>query len=446
MYNFFKITLICLMISSYLYAEKTGKSRLTKDEIDYLKGVNSATFSYLDYFVYTKTGMPYDVSDYRKVTSITNIGLYMASLAVAGKIGIIPEDEAIKKLDIAMTSLEKIERWNGFPVTWVDVETLEKGFGASFSYADHVGNLVCSLLVVEGIFPGEFKTRIEKFISGMDFYSTYDPNTGWLKGGYNIEKKDFDIKQPWGDWYYNLLASDQHHFFLLGIALGKIPVKAWESLNRNSNPTSPLDNEVKEILKRKGIADECVYYYPGMEGGGIFMQYLPGIFISEKDLPIGKSARNFARAQIELSRSLGFYPFWGISASESPDSKDYYGWGTLKKHVVTPHASVLAIDYFPEEVVENLKALEKKGMRPVYKAKSNGKKVDADFGFTDSYDIKANLASKNYLCLDQAMLFLSLSNFLYDDVVRKNFEKSPMGNKVAKKVIELEKNKKFPPK
>lgn len=433
------------MFFSCLSAKKARESILRKDDVNYLKGVHSATFRCLDYFVHPKTGMPYDVSDYRKVTSISNVGLYMASMAVASKIGLISRTETVKKLNKTMASLEKIKRWNGFPITWVNVKTLKRGFNPSFSYADHVGNLVCCLLVVEGIFPNEFKERIEKLISGMDFSSTYDPETGWIKGGYNIKKKDFDIKQPWGDWYYNLLASDQRHFFLLGITLEQIPLKCWENLNRNANPTGSLDKELKEILEKKGIAEKCIYYYPGMEGGGLFMQYLPGIFISERNLPVGKSARNFARAQIELARSLKYYPFWGISSSESPDGKSYYGWATLRKHVVTPHASVMAIADFPKETIKNLKVLEKKGGRPAYKAKAGRKKTNSDLGFTDSYDTTTGLASKNYLCLDQAMLFLSLSNFLYNDIVRKSFEKSLLGKKVVKKMLALEKDKKFPP-
>lgn len=432
------------MFLSRLQAEDAGNV-LTTDELDYIKGVHSATFRCLDYFVHPKTGMPYDSSNYKKETSISNIGLYMASVAAAAKMGIIPEKTAVKKLEKTMASLEKIKRWNGFPVTWINVETLEREYGPSFSYADHAGNLVCCLLVVEGIFPKEFKKRIDKFISGMDFLSTYDPDTGWLKGGYDIEKNDFDIKQPWGNWYYNLLASDQRYFFLLGITLGKIPEKSWENLNRSTELSGSVDTELKKILKKKGIEKECVYYYPGMEGGGLFMQYLPGIFISERELPMGKSARNFARAQIEFSYSLKYYPFWGISASESPDAKDYYGWGTIRKQVVTPHASVLAIADFPKEAVENLKALEENGMRPVYNPVPGRGKTNGDLGFTDSYDTATGVASKNYLCLDQAMLFLSLSNFLYDDVIRKSFGETELGKKAAEKMTALEKNKRFPP-
>ncbi len=410
-------------------------SELTADDIEYLNGVYSATFNCLTYFVEENTGLPHDVSNSYNPTSISNIGFYIAALAVGSKTGLISEEAAIEKITLTLKSLEIIDKWHGFPITWVNRQTLRRGFGPSFSYADHVGNLVCGMLVVEGIYPEEFKGRIKKFIKQMRFKTTYDKGKGWLKGGYNLAQQNFDIKQAWGDWYYNLLASDTRQFSLIGITLGQIPSKHWGKLNRDISPWGKLDKEFRDACSSD------VYYAPGMEGGGLFMQYMPGIFLPEKNLPLGMSARNIAKVQIEFSKKMGYYPLWGVSASESADGESYIGWGNLKMHVVTPHASVLAISDFPREVVKNLKLLESKGMRPVYEESGQ----EYDFGFTDAYDIDTGITSERYLSLDQGMLFLSLANFLHDNIVRESFCSSKIGKKAVKKLFKLEKNNKLKP-
>jgi len=402
-------------------------------DLEYLEGVYKATFEGIKFFVHPKSSLPYDVNNFKKETSTTNIGLYIASVAVASKTKLIPNTEAIKMIELALNSLEKIERWRGFPVDWVNIASLKPAYGPTYSYADQTGNLLLGLITVAGIFPEEFGPKIDSYIESMDFRATYDPSTAWLKGGYNIIKKDFVIKQHWGRRYHNLLAGDTRSFSLIGIALGQIPGKHWEMLNRDRTPWGKLDWEMALSLFPDKV-NNMPYYSPGMEGGGLFMQYLPGIFLNEKALPLEISARNFSQSQIEYSRKKDYYPFWGISSCETPDGKSYIGWGNLKENVVTPHAVVLAIENHPNEVLEALRMLERKGARALYKNKY-------DFGFTDSYDFKSEKASKNYLVLDQCMLFLSLANYLCDDTVRKSFDSHPIGHKVNETENRLEKGK-----
>lgn len=407
----------------------------------YLQDVYKDTFACIKFFTHPQTGLPYDSSTLKKETSISNIGLYAASVAIASDTGLIPRAEAIALIDKTLGSLDKIKEWHGFPVAWINVDALSQAYGPSFSYADHSGNLICGLLVVAAIFPQEFAARIDKVISKMDFAATYDSRTGWLKGGYNTLKDDFDIKQPWGEWYYNLLASDTRHFSLIGIVNKQIPEEHWFKLSRDRTPSGKLDwDMVKTIFPDK--INDMPYYSPGMEGGGLFMQYLPGIFIEERKLPIGMSAKGLSRSQIEFSIKKGYYPFWGTSSCEAPDGKSYLGWGTLKENIVTPHAIVLAIENHPKEAIDALRALEKKGMRLLYKDEKGN---THDFGFTDSYDLISEKASRNYLALDQNMLFLSLANYLYNDIVRRSFDSHPIGHKVNETEDRLEKGEVSPP-
>ena len=411
-----------------------------ESDIIYLQNVYKATFTCISFFTHPQTGLPYDSSTLKRETSISNIGLYIASVAIASDTGLISRKDALARIDKVLDSLDKIKKWHGFPITWIKIDTLSQAYGPGFSYADHAGNLVCGLLVVSAIFPKELASRIDGFISKMDFAAAYDSHTGWLKGGYNTAKDDFDVRQPWGEWYYNLLAGDTRHFSLIGIVNKQIPEAHWFKLSRDKTPAGRLDWELAKMLF-PGKINDMPYYSPGMEGGGLFMQYLPGIFIEERKLPIGISAKNLSKSQIEFSRKKGYYPFWGISSCESPDGKSYLGWGVLKENVVTPHAVVLAVEDHPKETVEALSALDKKGVRPLYK---DDKGAMRDFGFTDSYDLNSEKASRNYLTLDQCMLFLSLANYLHDGIVRRSFDSCPVGHKVNEAESYLEKNELSP--
>jgi len=83
----------------------------------------------------------------------------------------------------------------------------------------------------------------------------------------------------------------------------------------------------------------------------------------------------------------------------------YFGWGTLQDQIVTPHASVLALPYFKgepteKEIIQNLKLLE------VYFS------CRGPLGFKDAVDWKNKKVSERYLTLDQAMVLLSIANYL----------------------------------
>jgi hypothetical protein len=145
---------------------------------------------------------------------------------------------------------------------------------------------------------------------------------------------------------------------------------------------------------------------PGWQGGGLFMQYINGLWLDDRHTLMGQSAQNFAFAQMQHGSP------WGWSASDSP-SGEYIGWGKLRDEIVTPHACVLALQDFPAEVVANLRTLEKMGARK------------KGLGFVDAIDVKTGKIADNFLVLDQSMLFLSLANYLHDNCVRQWFQRDP---------------------
>ena len=323
-------------------AMTTGKA-LDRPSRTYLHDVLRETFDSITYLVHPQTGLPYDSSHRPRHTSITNLGLYLAAVAVGQRMGLVEREDALARISSALDSLERIQRWHGFPVSWVDVETLATIEGEQFSTADHLGNLIASLLVVRQAVP-EVADRITAYLQPMEWGYLYDEETGWLKGGYNVYAGDFTIDQPWGKWYYAFLGADTRTYSFLAIGSGHVPIRHWQILLRDTE-------------ERYGFH----YLVPGWQGGGLFMQYLPGIFIRERKTEAGRSARQFALAQMEHGRRLTL-PVWGWSACVSPTG-EYLGWGRITDAVVTPHASALAALDDPRQALSNFRALEALGAR-----------------------------------------------------------------------------------
>ncbi len=393
---------VCSLVLALALVSSAGAAPLRKSDRRYMAGVYRDTWACLAHFVNPTTGLPYDSSRRGPATSITNIGFYMAACAVAGRTGLVSPAESKTRLEAALTSLEKIPRFlGGFPVSWVHVDTLQSTEN-QFSTVDHLSHLTASLLVVKGILP-DLAGRIDKLLTPMNWGDLYDPGRGWYKGGWRLDKKDFDVQQKGWQWYYTFLAADTRFGSVWGIGTGQVPLESWGELNRGRET-------------KYGFS----YFVPGWQGGGLFMQFVTGIFLDERRTEIGKSAADFAWAQMVHADQIQA-PVWGWSACESPDGKSYLGWGALSDLVVTPHASGLAALYYPRRAVDNLRRLEKKHVRPPFKGneRSPGNKRSPRLGFRDSFDWKANRVSETYLCLDQAMMFLSLANVLHDGVVWK---------------------------
>ncbi|HND65070.1 MAG TPA: glucoamylase family protein, partial [Elusimicrobiota bacterium] len=279
-----------------------------------------------------------------------------------------------------------------------------------FSTVDHLSNLTASLLVVKGIVP-DLAGRIDKILTPMDWGDLYDPAQRFYKGGWRLDKKDFDVKQKGWDWYYSYLGADTRFGNVWGVGTGQVPPESWGALNRGRET-------------KYGYS----YFVPGWQGGGLFMQFVTGLFIDERETVIGKSAADFAWAQVQHADRIGA-PVWGWSACESPDGKSYLGWGAISDNVVTPYASGLAALYYPRRAVDNLRRLEKRGVRAPLKG-------DERPPFRDSYDWRSKRVSESTLCLDQALMFLSLANILHDGVLWKAVAADPHIQRARREIPE----------
>jgi cyclic beta-1,2-glucan synthetase len=132
------------------------RRRLELDTADraYLRGIALATWRYFDAFAGPGDhGLPPDgvqiVPSMRTAhrTSPTNIGMGLLSTLAAHDLGFITTDQAIDKLEAAMTTLESLERFEGHLFNWYDTETLAPLHPRYVSTVDS-GNLAGALVVL----------------------------------------------------------------------------------------------------------------------------------------------------------------------------------------------------------------------------------------------------------------------------------------------------------
>lgn len=354
----------------------------------YLRQLARDTWRWIDEYVEPKTGLPYDNAHRGEYTSVSNIGLYLTDVAAAHEIKFISARVAEKKIARALDSLKQFKTSHGFQQSWNSVKTLAPATHDPWVSVLDSGNLAAGLITVGQAFP-KFRDDCRDLVAAMDWGAFYDKNRKLLLGGFNTLKGEFNP-----NWHLPLLGADSRLASFLAIASGKAPPESWDALDRG-------------MEQRHSVR----YLVPGWQGGGLFMQYINGLWLDDRHTLMGQSAENFAYAQM-MHAAANNYPVWGWSASDSP-SGEYIGWGKLRDNIVTPHACALAIQQFPSEVIANLRALELLGAR------------SKDHGFYDAIDIKSGTVATNFLVLDQSMLFLSLVNHLRDDAVRKWFQADP---------------------
>lgn len=357
---------------------------LPKADRKYLRQLAQDTWRCIDSLIEPTTGLPYDNAHRGEFTSVSNIGLYLTDIVAARELKLISQRDAERRLARTLDSIRLLKTWHGFQQSWNSVLTLAPGSNDTWISVLDSGNLAGGLIAAGQAFP-RFREPCRQLFEAMDWSAFYDKQRGQLWGGLNTATGKVNP-----DWHLGLLGADSRLAAFLTVATGAAPPEMWDRLDRGTE-----------------TRHHATYLVPGWQGGGLFMQYINGLWLDDRHTFMGQSARNFAFAQMQHGTP------WGWSASDSP-SGQYLGWGALKDDIVTPHACALAIQDFPAEVVANLRLLEKMGARK------------KGLGFVDAIDVKTGQIADNFLVLDQSMLFLSLANFLKDDCVRRHFQADPV--------------------
>lgn len=411
------VFLAILFCTSLSFAKLPVEITTSPEDTEYLRGVMKDTFDWIYYYRHPVTGFCSYVPEKpnpAELMKTENIFLSLASVGIAGKIGLLPEDTARREIAKTLSWIEKIPKAQGFVMD--SVHTADGSAGNQTVYA--VGDLgfnSCSLLVLSEAYP-EFKERIRKLVEPINWSLLYNEKTGGL---YGIVKLDTGEKvETIGS--AKLIASDQRPGMFMTIATAGAPASLWRSLPRN-------------YLKRYGVK----YLKPGEGLGYGELTWAMGYFLDERGSDIGMSDANMAWAQINYAADMD-YPFWGWSNCLGP--KGYMGFGDPGTNwsILNPHAVAAAVSMYPNQVVKALRAMEKAGVRNPMQA---GDLKFHNFGFCGGIDIDTGETPRQGTCLDQAIIFLSLANYLHDGIVWKYFEQSPEAVKGVSLIKEYSKPK-----
>jgi cyclic beta-1,2-glucan synthetase len=252
------------------------------------------------------------------------------------------------------------------------------------------------------------RIRADGYVQSMNFNFLYDPQRKVFHIGYNVDSGRLDSS------YYDLLASEARLTSLLAIAKGDVPQNHWLHLAR---PLTQLNGD--RIL---------------LSWSGTMFEYLmPTLFNrNDPDTLLFQSCRAAVQYQIEYAQSRDLP--WGISESSFYyfDSNQVYQYrafgvpglgykrGLGEDLVITPYASLLALPFAPQEVLQNLEHFKKINMVGLY-----GLYEAADFT-PDRLAMGQDCAVvHSYMAHHQGMILLALCNALCEDNMIRRFHADP---------------------
>jgi cyclic beta-1,2-glucan synthetase len=248
----------------------------------------------------------------------------------------------------------------------------------------------------------------EKLFQEMDFSFLYNERRNLFRIGYNIDSGRLD------DNHYDLLASEARLASFISIAKGDVPQKHWLYLGR------PITKTRKGMALISWSGSMFEYLMPHL-----LMKRYPGTLLD-------MACTTVIEKQIDYGKSHQIP--WGISESgyyhfDANMNYQYRAFGVpslgLKRGldvdlVITPYASVLAIDVNSKEVVENITRLANLDMLGMY-------------GFYEAVDYtdarlplkKDHAFVRSFMSHHQGMILISLTNFLENESMIRRFHADP---------------------
>ncbi len=341
-------------------------------------------------------------------TSPTNIGLMLVSVLSARDMGFITTSEMCARLNLAITSIEKLEKYHGNLLNWYDTKSLHPLEPKFVSTVDS-GNFVCSLVALEqGLkeyaaeYPqmNELSARIRRLIDETDLRPMYNSGRNLFYIGIDPETGELS------ESCYDLFMSEARMTAYFAVAKRMISKKHWGAMGR--------------IIVSSGRHSGLVSWT-----GTTFEYFMPLMFIPS---PVGSFTNESLHFCLYCQKRRGGKRPFGISESgfyafDSELNYQYKAHGVQKiglcrglneDYVVSPYSSFLMIQLAPETAMKNLKRLEKSGMT-------------GRFGFYEAADYtrcsengEFSLVS-SYMAHHVGMSIISANNALNENIMQKRF-------------------------
>lgn len=430
--------------------ERPKKEKVLPEEKEFLLDVARKTWNFFaDYMIEENHYLPPDnYQEKRKnpivlITSSTNIGLGLLAILSAYDLKLTEEEKMLSLLENVLHTIASLEKWHGHLYNWYHIRTLEPLNPRFVSTVDS-GNFVGYLYVVK-TFLQEQNEMIEKqekqakmeenqektnksqsielerkkeryqnlfeivrqLIDETDFSKLYDESKSLFSMGYDFRENAYV------DSYYDLLASEARQASFVAIAKRDVPYKHWFNLGRT----------LTTVDSKKGLISWA---------GTMFEYFMPSIVMDSYRYTLLDETYDFCiYSQKEYAKRLRIP--WGMSeaAFNLMDLNYNYQYkafgipwlgvkrGLKDEIVVSPYSSILALSRDAQDVVKNLKELERLGAYQKY-------------GFYESIDYTPNRTDKGkyaivktYMAHHQGLILTSINNYLSDQILVKRFSGNP---------------------
>ncbi len=407
---YFVYPLISVVLSRPIDGGIMAKPNLTEAQKNLLLAHAKDMFGFYNDNVGEKTNhLPPDNVQYSPVASIamrtspTNIGFYLVSLLAARDMEIIDSRSLANRLDSALTSVEKLEKYYGNLYNWYDISNLSV-IGDRFISAVDSGNFIVMLVALkEGLYEysdeepqlREIICRLKNLISETDLTPLYDFRRNLFKIGIKPDEDNSNIG------CYDLLMSEARMTAYYAVASNIVPKKHWQSLGRT-------------LTHKSG-------YIGMMSWSGTAFEYLmPQLF-----LPLYRDSFLYESIAFSLMLQRMTNPLWGVSESGfySFDSEMNYqykanGIQTLAlrriaadERVISPYSTYLSLCLLGNSAVKNLKNLESRGMYGKY-------------GLYEALDMNngsGGIAVKSYMAHHVGMSIIAVMNGVKDNIFVRRF-------------------------
>jgi cyclic beta-1,2-glucan synthetase len=391
-------------------------------------------------------------------TSPTNIGLYVTCIFAARDFGFIDTPGLIERLERTISTIERMEKWEGHLYNWYDTTTLAPLLPVYVSTVDS-GNFVACLMTAkealleyvqadkdmrmdssfskrqgrmtkqqfevafaEELTPtgttgsqrttvkirgSQLVSRIEALVQSTNFRPLFDVKTNLFSLGFHVRQGVKD------NVLYDLMASEARQASFVAIALGQVSVSHWNVLGRT----------LTKVDKRPVL----------LSWSGTMFEYLmPWLFMKTYRHTLWDSTyQAVVERQMEYAERRGV-PF-GISESgyyafDYQMNYQYRAFGVpglgfkrgLEQDLVlAPYATVMALPFARQKGLHALKRMEELGGRGKY-------------GYYEAIDCtprrmpegKKQMVVRSFMAHHQGMSMLTLSNMLLPQTMYDRFHRN----------------------
>jgi Cellobiose phosphorylase len=251
--------------------------------------------------------------------------------------------------------------------------------------------------------------KIDFILANVDFRFLFNEKRCLFHIGYHTDSGTLDTG------CYDLMASESALTSFLAIARSEIPLRHWQKLGR---PLTMVDG-IPCFVSWSGTMFE--YLMPNL----VMKEYEDSVYAETSQAAVNQH-RNYAK-ETKIP--------WGISESQYyrfdvNSNYQYKAFGVPKLRlqpvrqnslVVTPYATMLALEYAGQDGFANLKKLIELGGYGDY-----GFYESLDFSSPNSVDMTPYSIVKSYMAHHQGMNIVAINNYLNEGIWRKRFHEEPI--------------------